>query len=97
MIAPRVVPALVKYAEHVGRESTNALKEYGDYILPFESDLIKIIQKHPTQDTAWFAAEALGNLGPKARDALPVIRSMPIYDTNRELMEKAIKNIEGQP
>ncbi|HEX8309949.1 MAG TPA: hypothetical protein VF614_01450 [Chthoniobacteraceae bacterium] len=94
VIAPRVVPALVKNIEHVGREATNALTEYGDYVLPYKADLIATIQKHPHEDIAWFAAEALGNLGPNAADALPIIQSMPIYETNRDLIEDAIKNIQ---
>ena len=36
----------------------------------------------------------LGNLGRKAADALPVIDAMPIYETNRDLIEKAIGNIK---
>ena len=59
VIALRVVPALVEHAEHVGREATKALTEYGDYVLPYKDDLIAIIQKHPNEDIAWFAAEAL--------------------------------------
>lgn len=96
LIAPRVVAALVKYAEHVGRESTNALREYGEYVLPYKADLIGIIRKHPDEDIAWFAAVALGNLGPKASDALPVIEALPIYEANRHLIEDAIKNIKGE-
>ncbi len=94
VIAPQVVPALVKNIQQVGREATNALTEYGDYVLPYKADLIATIQKHPHEDIAWFAAEALGNLGPRAADALPAIQSIPIYDTNRDLIENAVQNIQ---
>jgi hypothetical protein len=96
VIAPRVVPALVKQAEHIGRADTEALTEYGDYVLPYKADLIAIIRKHPDEDTAWFAAEVLGNFGPKAKDALPIIESMPTNQINHDLIEDAIKHIKGQ-
>ena len=96
-IAPRVVPALVKHAEHVGREATNALREYGEYVLPYKADLIGIIQRHPNDDLAWFAAEALGNLGTNAIDALPAIESLPNTDFWRERKAAVIRNIKGKP
>jgi len=97
VIATRVVPALVKQAEHIGREAPNALTEYGDYVLPYKADLILLIQKHPNEDIAWFSAEALGNLGPKAADALPAIESIPTNGINEDLIKNAIRKINGKP
>jgi hypothetical protein len=95
IIGGRVVPALVAHIEDVGRETTNSLREYGRLVLPYKRQLIAAIQKHPTADTGWFAAEALANLGPDAKDALPAIEAMPIYDTNRRLMRDLIAKINA--
>lgn len=95
-IAHRAVPVLVAQAEHVGRAATEALKEYGEYLLPYKTNLITIVQNHPDEDIGWFAAQALANLGTNASDALPAIEAIPVHDFTRAWRDTVIKNIRGE-
>ncbi len=96
VIGPLVVHHLVKNAEKIGREATNALTEYGTLVGPYKAELVSIMQKHPDEDIAWFAVEALGNLGPGAADVLSEIERLPVYETWDNIREEAIRKIRAQ-
>jgi hypothetical protein len=57
-------------------------------------DLIQAALAHPNEDVGWFAAQALGNLGPAAHDALPALKTaMGRSEWGRDLVEEAIRRI----
>ncbi len=76
--ASRSVPWLIKTLDDpdpvVRRESALTLSMFGPASEPAMEALIAAVRRSPTADTAWFAIEALGNIGPPARQYVPELK-----------------------
>ena len=73
-IAPEAVPALVKLLDQGNvfeqRVSASALEQFGEHARP----ALPVLRKRLTpgdRDIAWFSAEAIGNIGSPAAEAVP--------------------------
>jgi hypothetical protein len=102
IIAPVAVPALIKGAMASRRPAairsmTEALCNYGPFVAPYKTQLVAIMQAYPDYDVAWFAAEALGNLGPSAIDVLPALDALPLPSNpgGKETIARAKRKIMG--
>lgn len=77
-IHAKVVESLGIYLEcddsYVRRESALALLRVEDDLQMAISPLMEAVRRREPVDSAWFAAEALGNLGSDGRIAIPVLR-----------------------
>src|SRR5262249_47180911 len=82
---------------YVRREAALAAREFGPLVLGAIPELIRVMREHPGEDASWFAAEALGNMGAQAREAIPALQratkegSASLQDEAR----KAILKIEN--
>jgi hypothetical protein len=94
-VAPIVVPALATRIDSVGREAPSALAAFGTLAEPAVPQLIRAVEQYPTQDRGWFAAEALGNIGPAAKDAIPVLTAAKDKKWIGEYAAKALRQING--
>ncbi len=94
-VAPIAVPALASRIDSVGREAPIALGAYGSLAAPAVPQLIRAVEQYPTQDTGWFAAEALGDIGPAAKDAIPVLTAVKDKKWIGEYAAKALRKING--
>ncbi|MGH7993244.1 MAG: HEAT repeat domain-containing protein, partial [Limisphaerales bacterium] len=76
------VPALGKAlhdpSPFVRREAASALESSGDLAIDVLPDLLSRVSSN--DDTAWFSIQAIGNLGPKAKEAVPVL--LPLLHFN---------------
>lgn len=94
-VAPIAVPALASRIDSVGREAPNALAAYGPLSAPAVPQLIRAVERYPTQDTGLFAAEALGNIGPAAKDAVPALTNAKDKKWIGEYATEALRKING--
>jgi hypothetical protein len=80
----------------LAREASLALVELGPRSVLVISQLERRVATGITSDSAWFAAEAIGNLGADATRSLPVLRdrlgASPVLD---EYLLRAIEAIEA--
>ncbi len=95
-VAPIVVPALARRIDYVGREALIALAAYGSLALPAVPQLIRAVEQYATQDKGWFAAEALGNIGPAAKDAIPALTAARDKEWIGEYAAEALRKINGR-
>ncbi|WP_397570596.1 HEAT repeat domain-containing protein [Schlesneria sp. T3-172] len=62
--------------DFVSREAARALSRLGPLSAPVLGELKDVVKNGRADvDTTWFAAEAIGNIGPTAREALPLLRA----------------------
>jgi HEAT repeat protein len=80
-IGPRAARAVPWLIETLGdsdpvirRESALALAHFGSAAEPATDALMDTIRRYPSADAAWYAAEALGNIGQAAVVHLPDLR-----------------------
>ena len=69
--------AILMHSENavVRREAARALANLGNRSAPVMDDLALQVAKVPSDDESWFAAEALGRIGGKAKRYLPLLRA----------------------
>jgi HEAT repeat protein len=95
-LVPVVKMGLRDSDPYVRREAANAASGFGvaaDLLIP---DLVEAVSAYPNEDTGWFSAEALGNLGSAARVALPALRTAVNQTSHgREWVAEAIRKIES--
>ncbi len=82
----------------VRRESALAAGAFGPLSKPAMWELIQAIKKYPNEDTALFSAEALGEIGPEAREAIPAIEEVEkTWPGFEQTIERSLQKIRGDP
>jgi HEAT repeat protein len=83
----------------VSREAANSLSKLGPISEPALKALeAKVRYGDPYQDTTWFSAEALGNIGKPARHCIPLLRSK-LGSGSRQFefcLKKSLELLEGE-
>lgn len=86
-LGPEIVPLLVRKLKDDGgsvrRNAVLALSHYKTYAPLAVTNLIEIISKFPSHDSAWFAADLLGDLGTNGVIAVPALVAALSYQTSR--------------
>ncbi|MEW5978122.1 MAG: HEAT repeat domain-containing protein [Acidobacteriota bacterium] len=72
-----LVPLLIEKLEdedpYVRRYAVKGLGQYGAKAEPAVGGLVRVLMEYKAEDSSWLAADALGNLGPAARSAVPAL------------------------
>lgn len=68
----------ISVSPFVRREAASALESSGDLAIDVLPDLLSRVSNN--DDTAWFSIQAIGNLGPKAKEAVPIL--LPLLHFN---------------
>jgi HEAT repeat protein len=88
---------------YVRREAALAAREFGPLAVGVIPELIKVMREHPSEDASWFAAEALGNMGSQAREAIPALQvaakegSASLQDEARNAIQKIENGAVNKP
>jgi hypothetical protein len=99
-----LVPAISKGLEDssglVRGEAALTAAGFGPVAQPLVPNLIQAMKKYPVlEETALFSVQALGEIGPGAQEALPIIektaKRWPDY-VDKEIINRALKRIRGK-
>jgi hypothetical protein len=97
IMLPVIKKGLNDSSGFVRREAALAAKAFGSLSKPAMPELIQAMRKYPNEDTALFAVEALGEIGPDARGAIPDIEAAAKNWTQFERsINGALKKIRGE-
>lgn len=80
----------------VRQEAALAARALGPWAQPAVADLTRLINKYPRHSAAWFAAEALGKIGPGAREAIPALEEAAKQPYVGEYAATALAKIRGE-
>jgi HEAT repeat protein len=99
VILPLIKTGLTDQSPYVRREAALAARAFGQLAVSSLPELIQVITSHPGENASWFAAEALGNMGPSAKDAIPSLERAVVEGSAdlQEAKKKAIDKIRTQP
>ena len=98
VIIPFLSKKLSDEAQSVRRAAAKAIGSFGEYGLAAVPHLIKTSRSDYHTDAGWYSAEAIGNIGPEAKEGIPTLiwmlgvnrDSQQVSDMAREYALKAL-------
>jgi hypothetical protein len=79
ILLPVIQQGLHDPSGFVRREAALSAAAFGPLSTPAVPELIAVLYQYPEEDTARFAAVALGNIGPGAAEAIPALQRATTY------------------